>query len=301
MKLSKQRSLMSSLAQSDSPDWPALWEATVRWAHQPRHGVVVPMNIAAALATETLREARTHSDSHTQLLAFSQRDVREKALQRIADERRETGDSMLWSERSEPLPSLAALQRGDEAAWHNALPSLREHARKANLGTGISDTDNEDVAAESIESLLRPAATGHRPIDSLHIDEQLPGLVIAIARRRCVDHLRHAHAARRDAHATLSLDSPDVDAATLVLVERNPENDLQEIVTRCGENISPAQWEIINRHIIHETATHTELVADKTLMTALGVPPTASESTRRRRVRDSLDAALNIIRRTIEE
>ncbi len=259
------------------------------------------MKIAAALAQETLREARTRSASHAQLLAFAQRDARERALQRVADERLEAGDSLRWSERSAALPDLAALQRGDEAAWQNALPLLHDHARKANRDTGISDADNDDIAAESIASLLRPGAAGKRPIDSLHIDEQLPALIASIARRRCVDHLRHAHAARRDAHATLSLDSPDVDTATLVLVERQPEIDLQEIVALCGKSISPAQWEIISRHIIHQTATHTELIADPALMTALGVSPTASESTRRRRIREVLEDALKIIRQTIEE
>jgi hypothetical protein len=297
----KPHSLVASQKSIDLPDWPALWDATVRWAHQPRYGVVVPMNIAAGLAEETLREARKQDVSHTRLLAFSQRAVRERALQRVASARLETGDSKLWGDCSAVLPDLVALQRGDEAAWQSALPVLHEHARKANLNIGISEADSEDISAESIASLLRPSVSGKRPIDGLCIDEQLPSLIASIARRRCIDHLRHAHAARRDTYATFSLDSPNVDAASLILAERQPEIDLQEIVALCGKDISSAHWEIINRHIIHESATITELIADPALMIALGLSPNASESTRRRRVREALDAALKIIRKTIEK
>ncbi|MBE2284959.1 MAG: sigma-70 family RNA polymerase sigma factor [Prosthecobacter sp.] len=279
----------TSTTPSEPPQGPeGFWHDCVLWAHQPRDGVIVPMTVAAEIAREVMCDAMNELPPRAtaiEISAFLQRHGRQRALQRVAAERAAKNDSQLWHDANwqpdEPLMDLRGLRLHENAAWSAAMPVLRALAMPVIHGAGVAEA--EDVFSEVLAALIGP-------LQGLLVAEQLPPLVKTIARRRAVDHVRHLSALKRDA-ILVSDDQEAADAACAM------EFDLQDVWDHCARLLTAAQWEIIDRLILRSTDTHTSLIADARLMSALHIDPRSSEATRRRRLRDSLDEALLHIRR----
>lgn len=280
-------------ATSITPSVPAtgmegFWHDCVLWAHQPRDGVILPMAVAAQIAREVMREAMDELPARAsaiEISAFLQRRGRLRALQRVTAERDAANDPQLWHDAAwqpdEPLMDLRGMRLHENAAWLSAMPVLRAIAMPAIHGAGVSET--EDVFSEVLAALVEP-------LQGLLVAEQIPPLVKTIARRRAVDQVRRLAALKRDV-VLVSNDHEAADAPCEM------EFDLQDVWEHCSRVLTAAQWEIIDRLILHSTDTQTSLIADSRIMSALHIDPRSSEATRRRRLRESLDEALLQIRR----
>lgn len=272
-------------------DVEGFWQDCVLWAHQPRDGVILPMSVAAEVARTVMRDAMGELPSTAmpvEISAYLQRQARHRALQRVAAEREATRDWQVWHDPEwhpdEPLLDIDGLRRHDDSIWRSALPVLRQIALPGIRSLGI--TDEEDIFSEVLAAIVEP-------LEGLLVAEQIPPLVKVITRRRAADYLRRQSAAKRDGGLRVE-DIETASASTLT------EIDLQHILEHSAHAVSSAQWEIITRLILHPTDTHTSLIADARLLTALQIDPHSSEATRRRRLRESLDTALDQIRRTLD-
>jgi hypothetical protein len=265
------------------------------------------METATEIARSVMEEALCALPPHTaqiEVSAFCQRHTRRLACERVAQAREQAGDRSLWHDREwqpgEPLLDLRGLKLGDNRAWQVALPVLKKLAMPVIRSCGVPPEDAEDVFAGTIASMVKPDAEAMRAIDALVVAEQLPALFIVMSRRRAADFLRRVSAHKRNEALEVALEAGDLpvvaDGASAALAEY----DLHDILEQSASAVSPAQWEVITRLIVHPSDTHASLVLDSRLMTSLGIDPASSEATRRRRLHDSLQSALSSIRRHLD-
>ncbi len=300
-------SFPSDSGSDERADAEVLWEACVRWAHQPRDGLRLPMEIAAEIARAVMEAALRELPGDTAPIAvsaFCQRRARAFAVERVARERAQQGDMHLWHDAAwhpdEPLLDLRELQTDGHAGWLAAVPVLRELALPVIRGCGVPAEDAEDVLAETLAALIQPDARAQRPLDALLVAEQLPALCKVIARRRSADFLRRCFAEKRAVNLEVAIDSMEHGGVATAMATVAPEFDLHDILEQSAHAVSPAQWELITRLIIHPSDTHTSLIADARLMSALFIDPQSSEATRRRRLHETLDLALKLIRQHLD-
>ena len=292
-------SFPSDSGSDEHADAEVLWEACVRWAHQPRDGLRLPMEISAEIARAVMEAALRELPADTAPIAvsaFCQRRARTFAVERVARERAQQGDTNLWHDAAwhpdEPVLDLRALQTHGHAGWLAAVPVLRELALPVIRGCG--------VPAETLAALIQPDARAQRPLDALLVAEQLPALCKVIARRRSADFLRRCFAEKRAVNLEVAIDSMEHGGVATAMATVAPEFDLHDILEQSAHAVSPAQWELITRLIIHPSDTHTSLIADARLMSAFFIDPQSSEATRRRRLHEALDLALKQIRHHLD-
>jgi hypothetical protein len=120
----------------------------------------------------------------------------------------------LWHDpthrRSTPALDLAAMQREPHSpVWAQLLLGLKPMSLHLLRGDGLSDTDAEDIFAESLAGLVQTRASGAAILQDLLVYEQLPPLFTSILRRRQSNFLRDSQAAKRSAAKTISLHSED--------------------------------------------------------------------------------------------
>jgi len=180
------------------------------------------------------------------------------------------------------------------------VPLLRTLALPVIRGCGVPAEDAEDVLAETLAALTQPDARALRPLDALLVAEQLPGLCKVIARRRAADFLRRRSAEKRSVNCEVAIDSEEEGGMATATAVTVPEFDLHDILEQSAHAVSAVEWEVITRLIIHQSDTHSNLIADTRLMSALAIDPRSSDATRRRRLHDSLDLALEKIRRHLD-
>ncbi len=288
-------------------DAEVLWSACVRWAHQPRDGIRIPMELAAHIARSVMEEAMREFAPDTaqiEVSAFCQRRARQLAVERVATERERQNDRHLWHDADwhpdEPLLDLARLREDDNHAWQSAMPLLKQLAMPVIRGCGVPDEDAEDVFAETLAAMVAPDARGSRPLDDLLVAEQLPALCKVIARRRAADFQRRRTTRKRDISLEVADEADEHGKLPSDAVAILPEMDLHDILQQSSASVSPAHWEVITRLIIHPSDTHTSLITDARLMLALDISPQSSEATRRRRLHEVLDHALRQIRRHLD-
>ena len=254
--------------------------------------------------SEAERATKRRSEGALMAIAMHDDKSADGALERVARERAEQGDSHLWHDAAwhpdEPLLDLGELQSHGHAGWRAAVPVLRKLALPVIRGCGVPAEDAEDVLAETLAALIQPDARAQRPLDALLVAEQLPALCKVIARRRSADFLRRCFAEKRAVNMEVAIDSMDNGGVATAMAVVAPEFDLHDILEQSADAVSPAQWDLITRLIIHPSDTHTSLIADERLMSALFIDPQSSEATRRRRLHEALDLALKQIRHHLD-
>ena len=283
------------------------WADCVQWAHRPRDGVVLPMRVAALIAREVMENA-VHEllpdASPIEVSAYLQRQARRLALERVANERKRQDDAQLWHDPEwqpdEPLLNLNQLQTDNDEAWLTAVSGLRKLAMPVIRSCGVPADDADDAFSEVLAGLVKPNGDGKRPLDDLLVAEELPALCKVFARRRATDYQRHRSASKRDITLTIALETADALPQGLEASATLTEFDLVDLLELSSHAVSPPQWEIITRLILHQSDTHTTLIADARLMADLAINPQSSEATRRRRLRDALETALERIRRLLD-
>jgi DNA-directed RNA polymerase specialized sigma24 family protein len=265
------------------------------------------MEIAAQIARVVMEAAMRELPADAPPIAvsaFCQRRARDLAVERVARERKQQCDGHLWHDAEwhpdEPLLDLHQLQTHDHAGWLAAVPVLRKLALPVIRGCGVPGEDVEDVLAETLAALTQPDAHAQPPLDALLVAEQLPALCKVIARRRAADFLRRRSAEKRDVYLEVAFDLAEDGGVATAMAATVPEFDLYDILEQSAHAVSPAQWQLITRLIIHQSDTHSSLIADAPLMSALAIDPRSSEATRRRRLHEALDLALQQIRRHLD-
>jgi RNA polymerase sigma factor (sigma-70 family) len=129
-----------------------------------------------------------------------------------------------------------------QTLWNAFFERLLKTADKRLKFTQILTVEGEDIVASVFESVWEAAQAG-RLQNVANIDELL-WVLLAMTRRKCVDHLRRAQAERRGGgKQPLSLDGPAALFTEIVSAEPDPQymavlNDqYQQILKKLGDPV----------------------------------------------------------------
>lgn len=158
-----------------------------------------------------------------------------------------------------PLPSLSALQEGDEQAWDQLAAQLFPVALAAAKTKLYGDfaEDARDVANQGLQKLVEK-------MDTVTSVEELPALLTTIVYAEAIDLLRRQNASKRGGGRVYSFEvledwfeaeGFDGPAEGILPVDEAHISSLAEIVRKLSSALSPKVRELlIDRYYWHKTA-----------------------------------------------
>jgi hypothetical protein len=295
------------------PDWAALWVACLHWAARPRRGLLLPMDERVRVARAVLRRLAHEVDpvpAVVELEGWLFRACAAEGTRGTAAARLGSGTPGLWHDPEinphEPVLDLAALRERSpdgarrHAVWGVLWPILQRWAQRTIRAKvpGIAPDEAEDILSRAVAQLTaEPEGATTAMIDHLVVYEELEPLFSMMMARRIVDWIRQAHAKKRLLVSYVSEETLDLeDPAPL---PGQGEITLQELAEQCRDSLSAPQWTVIFRLFGGTGATQQDLIADESLMTSLGAAMTTSAATRRRRLLEHVELALQGLRQCI--
>lgn len=279
-----------------STTWDKLWADCFAVARRPLGGVILPLPEAEAVARgafQSLISGGGREMPIPEIMEFLRRQARRGALEAVAAARRSSGDPARWAEfpESAPTVSLESLRQDDAAtdAWKSTLGQFRQRTYHTIKTLGVPPEEIDDVLSDTLLQLFRPRAEGGpRPLDNILVYEELMPYLNGMARHVATDYLRARTAQKRQPKEGFSEEEE---------MEQVPSDDpvpgetysLEQCYRECRDVLSDFQWDVLMRLYVLESANRMSLIEEPAVLKALGVKPSASSATRRRRLNEYLE------------
>lgn len=235
----------------------------------------------------------------------------------VAGERREAKDPQLHHDpedrRYEKNLDLDRLQkhhpeRGfSDREWNHLPPVLKPLAFARLSSKGIQGVDAEDVFNDTLVELIREREGGKgAPILDLTVFEEVVPLHMRIVGFRAVDWYRRRSAKKNQPNTGESFDQMTEDPDRPVqFADPGSEDDapmgFEQIYKECEEALEPAEWDLVFKLFVAQSATVTDLVRDEEYCATLPVKPGASDSTCRRAIEERVETALGKLRKVMQK
>jgi hypothetical protein len=309
---------------SAAADWiDDLWPAVCARARRPVTGVLLDPGAAAEVAAGLFGgflDAFPRPPAAREVVQhWLTTRAAPHALERAALERRRLAD---WNACRDPRrlawernPDFDDLRHrtADGALtsreWSAAEPILWRRAAPVLSRLGLGDEDARDVFMECLAELTQ-ARTDPGPLDAMHVFEELPRFFATMVERRGISWLRRQSAQKRrpvNPAFTERLDEPESPIARTLSDPRsdaaaNPlaRASFDRIRLACGPALTDFEWHLVNALFVEGTHSRLDLAGDPWVLENMGIPPSASESKRRRRLNLFIEEALSKLGRELE-
>ncbi|MDA7613493.1 hypothetical protein N8586_00005, partial [Verrucomicrobiales bacterium] len=153
----------------------------------------------------------------------------------------------------------------------------------------LSQEDKDDVYSKSLTELYRPRQRdGLSPLDQIRVFEEVFPFFSRIV---------HFTAKRQIRKIKPSADLEDVDEEAL---EFRPGLTFARIQFECAEALTAPEWTLVTRKFV-VGETDTELIESESLLEALGIALHLSAISRRRHLKERMEAALEKLAHSLKE
>lgn len=293
------------------------WKACWHRARRPIEGILVAEDQATNLADQAIRNVSLDYDEFPTEAEFTARALETTAeitRQLVALKRREHSDHQLHHDpadrRYEQNLNLDRLQRRDpdkgfcDSEWNHLPAILRPLALATLIRKGIKGPDAEDVFSDTLVELVREReSNGSSPILDPTVFEELIPLHARIVGFRSIDWYRRRGALKNQPNTGDSLNAMTDHPEHAIQFEdpsADPQsNTFERIYKECREALSPAEWELVFILFVTQSATIQDLIGDATFCAKFGIKVGVSGSTRRRVIREQVEAALGKLRENL--
>ncbi|YCM42155.1 hypothetical protein V2O64_12665 [Verrucomicrobiaceae bacterium 227] len=296
-----------------------LWEAVCVRAARPVPGLLLDsqgmLRIATSIFQEFLKQGGTPEATLQAMLTVLTGPVQGRALQYVADQRKSHNDPDLLRDpdkarwvKNPRFPELIARhpdgQLADEG-WTIAEPILWNRASPIYRRLRISENDARDVYSETIADFLKARPEPDDcPMRDMLVFEELPRLFAVVAERRAISWVRKQTTLKMQPNQTgLSFD--DIDLALpepRIFEEKDPlaNATFDQIRESCGDTLDEFEWHLIEVLFVEGAKTRDELVLEDWVLQQMEVEPSASRSTKLRRLNAVVADSLARLGRTLE-
>lgn len=301
-----------------------LWEAVCLRAKRPIPGILVDLDGVSKIANETfatfLDAGGDPEPKLQQMLGVLTAPVKSLALDYVSERRGQTGDSNLFRDPAKlnwevnpAFPQLIQRGKGGElvdAGWALAEPVLWQRVGPVYRRLRLNSADARDVYSETIADFLKARPSpAECPMREMRVFEELPRLFAVVAERRAISWLRKQTTLKNQPNVGgVSFDDPDVGLGNQIAEPRSlSEEDplchahFDTIRRACGDVLSDLEWVVIEALFVEGSRTRDELAVDEWILEQLEVAPSASRSTRLRRLNSLIADSLARLGRRIEE
>jgi hypothetical protein len=296
------------------PDWSDLWQLTTRWISTPIAGILLPPNEQATLGTAIFEDFLDHFPSlpgREESLSYLQQRARDVSLAHTAKMRLSQQNPALWrdpewkpgGEGLHPSHLNASSSSVQTAAWKILVRDMKCVALPIIRRQGVSEADAEGIYFKLLADLDQGrTSSSKRALDEVVVYEQLPRLIAVMARNQAVDYMRAQTRQKNTPNFSGAQDSLDENEtlghsladpqATRWLDDPFSTLTFDQIYRGCKDVLSRVQWRIVTGLFVEEQ-TVLDLCGDDGLVRELELSASASVSTRRRRLGDQLQGALD--------
>ena len=297
-----------------------LWEAVCVRAARPVPGILLDGNGTLDVAKTTFQEfldsGGDPAPNLQAMLTVLTSPVQGRSLRYVADQRKEQKDSDLardtpkakWS-KNPAFPKLIARRDDGQLSdpdWSIAEPILWQRASPIYRRLRINDNDARDVYAETVADFLKARPDPDDcPMRKMAVFEELPRLFSVVAERRAISWVRKQTTLKMQPNqGGLSFDDPDLGP----LETRTLDNDdplanatFDQIRSGCAETLNEFEWHLVEILFVEGSKTRDELVLEDWTLQQLNIAPSASRSTRLRRLNTVIADSLARLGRALDE
>jgi hypothetical protein len=244
-------------------------------------------------------------------LTFLQQHSRLAALAHTADERERAEQADLWRDAAWkpggegifPAHLNSPIAKLQTAAWQILVRDMATVAVPIIRRQGVPEAEAESIYFKVLAELDQGRmAASARALDDVLVYEQIPRLIAVMARNHAVDYMRAYGRQKNAPNHSGQQESLDVNEAigqtladpksTRWLDDPFSVLTFDQIYAGCKNTLTHLQWRIVTGLFIDEE-TVLDLCEDDALAKDLGLAASSSVSTRRRRIGEQLQAALD--------
>lgn len=297
-----------------------LWEAVCVRAARPVPGILLDQKGTLEVATATFQEfldsGGDPAPNFQAMLTMLTVPVQGRALQFVAEQRTQSSDPNFlrdsakakWAQNPR-FPALISRRDGgvlSDSGWSIAEPVLWQRASPIYRRLRINENDARDVYAETIADFLKARPDPDDcPMRKKLVFEELPRLFAVVAERRAISWVRKQTTLKMQPNqGGLSFDDPDLGP----LETRTLDNDdplahvtFDQIRQSCADSLDEFEWHLIETLIVEGNQTRDELVLEDWTLQQLEIEPSASRSTKLRRLNGVIADSLARLGRALEE
>ncbi len=309
---------MDMSKESLSPDFQSfvtgVWNSMLQRLQCPVEGVLLPIQLARKIGEPVLHRLLDREGDNPSQADFSAEALEAatiEAKETVAEERFNSKDHEKFRDpedkrydRNLNLPHLQeknASGRFHHPEWHALNQFLKRFASPQFRKKNIGPEDAEEIYNTALASLAQKTeAKPKAPIELLRVFEEIIPNFCRLISLRSIDWHRRQLAKKARPDSLVNIEAMTTEEGGQVeLADRgvsDPDEPVtwrfEEIYRQCKEHLSDTEWGLIFK--IHVAQTHTikDLVHDKKELADLGLSPTQSPSTLRRRIDEILQPAL---------
>jgi hypothetical protein len=297
-----------------------LWEAVCVRAARPVPGILLDqkgtLSVAQATFHDFLDRGGDPEPTLQTMLTVLTRPVQGRALRHVADQRKSENDPDLHRDPAKkkwphnpPFPALIA-RRNDgqlsDPGWSTAEPVLWQRASPIYRRLRINDVDARDVYSETVADFLKARPDPDDcPMRKMAVFEELPRLFSVVAQRRAISWVRKQTTLKMQPNqGGLSFDNPDLGPLeTRTLHNHDPLANVtfDQIRSSCADTLDEFEWHLVEILFVEGNKTRDELVLEDWALQQLEIDPTASRSTKLRRLNAVIADSLARLGRALDE
>jgi hypothetical protein len=240
------------------------------------------------------------------------------ARHNVAAERESRSDPQICHDpedrRYEKNLDLNRLRRRDEGGfshreWNGLDPILRPFGFHLLLRKGLGSQDAEDVYLETFAELARERAKdGTAPIESIVVFEEVIPLFSKMVQFRAIDWRRKRGSLKNQPNAQSSFeDLTEREEGAMQFEDEgsDPDRDIgrlsfDEIYRQCGEALNEFEWELVFTVYVAQSATMGDLCENRNILRKLGLESGHSISKKRRILNETLEGALEKLKKCLQ-
>ncbi len=278
--------------------WTKLWSDSFAIARRPLSGICVPAPEAEQIAREVFQRLLADGRKLTSLpeiVEFLRSNTRKATLVTVASARLAADAPALWADPAATDPPglhLRQLQQDQSAgtAWQTTLNHFRQRNWQTMKSLGVPQEEIEDVLSDTLVALFKPRADGvTRPLDTIHVYEELMPLLHAMAKNVGTDYLRAKSAQKRSPGPGGLVSGEEVEQVPSPDAAPGEEFSFYTCYQECRDCLSEFQWNVLMRLYVLESANRMQLIEEPAVLKELGVKASASSATKRRRLNEYVD------------
>ncbi|MDB4265493.1 hypothetical protein N9891_01945 [bacterium] len=291
-----------------------VWNSMLVRLQRPVEGILVPLPVAQKIGEPLLHQLMdSHGDSleEAQFSAEALRVAAEESKELVAGERSTSHDSERYRDpedrRYERNLNLTHLQKEDKlgcfnhSEWTALDRFLRPFSASQFRKKNIAPDDADEIYNSTLAYLAhKQEKKSKAPIQHLKVFEEIIPNFCRLISLRSIDWLRRHLSKKARPDSLTSLDAMTSEEGTQVeLVDHHASDPdepatwrFEEIYRQCRELLTPNEWSLIYKIYIAQTHSVKDLVLDQREIVQLGLDPSQSPSTLRRRIDDLLKPAL---------
>lgn len=300
-----------------------MWQLAYRRASQPLTDLSLPGDAVGELLEGVFLKIIDETPElppRVELSASVLEKAKKAALRWVADERHRTGDPDLYrvtTGKNHPgnINLKALQQRGADGHFSapewDKLPRVLEPLGFSILQRkGVPTEDAKDLFSESLAGLVRGRGSdGKAPIELVTVFEELAPLFGTMVSHRVVDWSRKMKSLKNQPNVQHSLDeltdNPNrpLQVADPKTTRGKQPGDLsfEDIYYQCHECLDEFEWRLIYEIYVGQDMTRGDMIEDGSVLSAMGIKPSASPAKKRRHLKAHIESALANLAKCLQQ